>query len=155
MWGTVVAIAVVFPKPPPLPPPPSIQIQIQSQLSLELARSLSTSTNFTPTSSVKASSKTTFSSPSSSPSPLFPIPLPSSTAFADPVRSSGTLSLEFILKKTLISSTLKREGGVPDCYTYPSVIKACSTQCEVSLGSDLHGSALRCGLKGISLSGLV
>ncbi|KAK4568155.1 hypothetical protein RGQ29_003793 [Quercus rubra] len=43
---------------------------------------------------------------------------------------------------------MKREGGVPDSYTYPSIIKACSTQCEVSLGSALHGSALRCGVEG-------
>ena len=43
---------------------------------------------------------------------------------------------------------MKRESGVPDCYTYPSIIKACSTQCEVSLGSALHGSALRCGVEG-------
>ena len=43
---------------------------------------------------------------------------------------------------------MKREGDVPDCYTYPSVIKACSTQCEVSLGSALYGSALRCGVEG-------
>ena len=43
---------------------------------------------------------------------------------------------------------MKRESGVPDCYTYPSIIKACSTQCEVSLGSALHGSALRGGVEG-------
>ena len=43
---------------------------------------------------------------------------------------------------------MKREGGVPDSYTYPSIIKASSTQCEVSLGSALHGSALRCGVEG-------
>uniref|UniRef100_A0A7N2RB14 Uncharacterized protein n=1 Tax=Quercus lobata TaxID=97700 RepID=A0A7N2RB14_QUELO len=43
---------------------------------------------------------------------------------------------------------MKREVGVPDSYTYPSIIKARSTQCEVSLGSALHGSALRCEVEG-------
>ena len=43
---------------------------------------------------------------------------------------------------------MKIQVGVPDSYTYPSIIKACSTQCEVSLGSALHGSALRCEVEG-------
>nr|POF11660.1 hypothetical protein CFP56_62236 [Quercus suber] len=42
---------------------------------------------------------------------------------------------------------MKIEVGVPDSYTYPSIIKACSTQCEVSLGSALHVSALSNGCR--------
>jgi|UniRef100_A0A2N9F8T9 pentatricopeptide repeat protein len=43
---------------------------------------------------------------------------------------------------------MKREEGVPDRYTYPSIIKACSNTCEVKIGSAIHGSALRCGVEG-------
>lgn len=43
---------------------------------------------------------------------------------------------------------MKREEGLPDRYTYPSLVKACSIACEVRLGRAIHGSALRCGVEG-------
>jgi pentatricopeptide repeat protein len=43
---------------------------------------------------------------------------------------------------------MKREEGVPDKYTYPSLIKACSSAREVRLGRAIHGSALRNGAEG-------
>ncbi|GAU16134.1 hypothetical protein TSUD_340040 [Trifolium subterraneum] len=42
---------------------------------------------------------------------------------------------------------MKAEGGIPDNYTYPSVIKACSGTCKVLVGKSVHGSVLRCGLE--------
>ncbi|RHN48737.1 putative tetratricopeptide-like helical domain-containing protein [Medicago truncatula] len=41
---------------------------------------------------------------------------------------------------------MKAEGAVPDSYTYPSVIKACSGTCKVLVGKSVHGSVFRCGL---------
>ncbi|XP_041025103.1 putative pentatricopeptide repeat-containing protein At5g37570 [Juglans microcarpa x Juglans regia] len=43
---------------------------------------------------------------------------------------------------------MKREERMPDKYTYPSLIKSCSCECEVRLGKSIHGSALRCGVEG-------
>ncbi|KAJ1389793.1 Tetratricopeptide-like helical domain superfamily [Sesbania bispinosa] len=42
---------------------------------------------------------------------------------------------------------MKAEGALPDHYTYPSVIKACSSMCKALEGKSVHGSALRCGLE--------
>lgn len=41
---------------------------------------------------------------------------------------------------------MKAHGAIPDSYTYPFVIKACSSMCKVWEGKSVHGSALRCGL---------
>lgn len=41
---------------------------------------------------------------------------------------------------------MKGEGAIPDSYTYPSVIKACSGMCKSFEGKTVHGSVLRCGL---------
>ncbi|XP_058739011.1 putative pentatricopeptide repeat-containing protein At5g37570 isoform X1 [Vicia villosa] len=59
-------------------------------------------------------------------------------------------------QKSLFSDTLSAfirmkaeaegEGALPDRYTYPSVIKACSSMCEALVGKSVHGSVLRCGL---------
>ncbi|CAI8614893.1 unnamed protein product [Vicia faba] len=43
---------------------------------------------------------------------------------------------------------MKAEAALPDRYTYPSVIKACSGTCKVLVGKSVHGSVLRCGLDG-------
>lgn len=43
---------------------------------------------------------------------------------------------------------MKANGSLPDSYTYPSVIKACSSTCKVREGKSVHGSALRCGVEG-------
>jgi pentatricopeptide repeat protein len=42
---------------------------------------------------------------------------------------------------------MKADGALPDSYTYPSVIKACSGTCKVLVGKLVHGSVLRCGLE--------
>ncbi|KAK2418486.1 putative pentatricopeptide repeat-containing protein [Trifolium repens] len=42
---------------------------------------------------------------------------------------------------------MKADGALPDSYTYPSVIKACSGTCKVLVGKSVHGSVLRCGLE--------
>lgn len=42
---------------------------------------------------------------------------------------------------------MKANGSVPDTYTYPLVIKACSAMCRGLEGKSVHGSALRCGLE--------
>lgn len=39
------------------------------------------------------------------------------------------------------------DGSLPDRYTYPSVIKACSVMCWGNEGKSVHGSALRCGVE--------
>ncbi|ESW34773.1 hypothetical protein PHAVU_001G179800 [Phaseolus vulgaris] len=41
---------------------------------------------------------------------------------------------------------MKAHGALPDTFTYPPVIKACSTTCKPREGKSLHGSAFRCGL---------
>nr|KYP48588.1 Putative pentatricopeptide repeat-containing protein At5g37570 family [Cajanus cajan] len=41
---------------------------------------------------------------------------------------------------------MKAHGALPDSYTYPFVIKACSAMCRPRQGKSLHGSAFRCGL---------
>ena len=41
---------------------------------------------------------------------------------------------------------MKRSDAVPDKFTYPSLIKACSKECAVKEGVALHGSAVRCGV---------
>lgn len=41
---------------------------------------------------------------------------------------------------------MRREGGVPDSCTYPTVIKACSAGCKVWEGRVLHGLAFGSGL---------
>ncbi|GLT62721.1 hypothetical protein SLA2020_353360 [Shorea laevis] len=52
------------------------------------------------------------------------------------------------VKSVSLFMRMRREGGVPDKYTYPSVIKACSTECKVWEGRALHGLAVRSGLEG-------
>ncbi|XVE75911.1 hypothetical protein DITRI_Ditri12bG0129900 [Diplodiscus trichospermus] len=42
---------------------------------------------------------------------------------------------------------MKREGGLPDKYTYPLVIKACSSEFKAWEGKMLHGLALKSGGK--------
>ncbi|MED6172323.1 hypothetical protein PIB30_049049 [Stylosanthes scabra] len=42
---------------------------------------------------------------------------------------------------------MKAHGSHPDRYTYPSVIKACSSMSRAWEGKLLHGSALRCGVE--------
>ncbi|KAI4348921.1 hypothetical protein L6164_009585 [Bauhinia variegata] len=42
---------------------------------------------------------------------------------------------------------MKREVGIPDKYTYPSVIKAYSSMCKVREGKSIHGSAVRYGVE--------
>ncbi|TKY61950.1 putative pentatricopeptide repeat-containing protein [Spatholobus suberectus] len=55
--------------------------------------------------------------------------------------------------KSLFSHTLsafarmKAQGALPDTYTYPVVIKACSSMCKALEGKSLHGSAFRCGVE--------
>ncbi|XP_022972648.1 putative pentatricopeptide repeat-containing protein At5g37570 [Cucurbita maxima] len=41
---------------------------------------------------------------------------------------------------------MKREEGVPDRYTFPSLLKACASEGKVREGMALHGSILRCGV---------
>ncbi|CBI30347.3 unnamed protein product, partial [Vitis vinifera] len=43
---------------------------------------------------------------------------------------------------------MKRSDAVPDKFTYPSLIKACSKVCGVKEGVAFHGSAVRCGVGG-------
>ncbi|XP_022132921.1 putative pentatricopeptide repeat-containing protein At5g37570 [Momordica charantia] len=43
---------------------------------------------------------------------------------------------------------MKREDGVPDRYTFPSLLKACASEGKVIEGMVLHGSILRCGVDG-------
>ncbi|KAK7396587.1 hypothetical protein VNO78_17702 [Psophocarpus tetragonolobus] len=43
-------------------------------------------------------------------------------------------------------SRMKAHGPLPDSFTYPSVIKACSAICLPRLGKSLHASAFRSGL---------
>lgn len=43
---------------------------------------------------------------------------------------------------------MKREEGVPDRYTFPSLLKACASEGKVMEGMALHGSILRCGVDG-------
>lgn len=43
---------------------------------------------------------------------------------------------------------MKRSDAVPDKFTYPSLIKACSKECALKEGVAFHGSALRCGVGG-------
>ncbi|XP_027345418.1 putative pentatricopeptide repeat-containing protein At5g37570 [Abrus precatorius] len=56
-------------------------------------------------------------------------------------------------QKSLFSHTLlafvrmKAQGALPDRYTYPSVIKSCSSRCKVLEGKSVHGSAFRCGVE--------
>ncbi|KAG5043790.1 hypothetical protein JHK87_007705 [Glycine soja] len=55
-------------------------------------------------------------------------------------------------QKNLFSHTLsafarmKAHGALPDSFTYPSAIKACSGTCKAREGKSLHGSAFRCGV---------
>ncbi|PON43729.1 Tetratricopeptide-like helical domain containing protein [Parasponia andersonii] len=42
---------------------------------------------------------------------------------------------------------MKREEGLPDRYTYPSVIKACASEGKVWEGRSFHGLAVRCGIE--------
>lgn len=42
---------------------------------------------------------------------------------------------------------MKREEGVPDRYTYPSLIKSCASEGRVREGMAVHGSAVRCGVE--------
>ncbi|KAL5545775.1 hypothetical protein UlMin_005462 [Ulmus minor] len=42
---------------------------------------------------------------------------------------------------------MKREEGVPDRYTYPSLIKVCAGEKRVREGRAIHGSAVRCGVE--------
>lgn len=42
----------------------------------------------------------------------------------------------------------KREDCFPDNYTFPSVIKACSSLCKLREGKSIHGSVVRCGFEG-------
>ena len=42
---------------------------------------------------------------------------------------------------------MKRKEGLPDKYTYPSVIKACASEGKVREGRTFHGSAVRCGVE--------
>ncbi|VVA35761.1 PREDICTED: calcium-dependent [Prunus dulcis] len=41
---------------------------------------------------------------------------------------------------------MKREEGVPDRYTYPSLVKACASEAKVWEGRAIHGSAVRGGV---------
>ena len=41
---------------------------------------------------------------------------------------------------------MKAHGALPDSFTYPSAIKACSGTCKAREGKSLHGSAFRCGV---------
>ncbi|KAK7284820.1 hypothetical protein RJT34_19573 [Clitoria ternatea] len=56
-------------------------------------------------------------------------------------------------QKTLFFDTLsafvsmKEHGPLPDSYTYPSVIKACSNSCRILEGQSIHGSAVKCGVE--------
>lgn len=43
---------------------------------------------------------------------------------------------------------MKREEGVADRYTYPSVLKACASEGKVWEGRAIHASAVRCGADG-------
>ncbi|CAN6562334.1 hypothetical protein EV1_027732 [Malus domestica] len=43
---------------------------------------------------------------------------------------------------------MKREEGLPDRYTYPSLFKACASEGRVWEGRAIHGSAVRCGVDG-------
>ncbi|PQQ01867.1 putative pentatricopeptide repeat-containing protein [Prunus yedoensis var. nudiflora] len=43
---------------------------------------------------------------------------------------------------------MKREEGVPDRYTYPSLVKACASEAKVWEGRAIHGTAVRCGFDG-------
>ncbi|XP_004494227.1 putative pentatricopeptide repeat-containing protein At5g37570 [Cicer arietinum] len=53
-----------------------------------------------------------------------------------------------LFKDTLLGFVrMKAEGAIPDSYTYPSVIKACSATCKVFEGKSVHGSVLKCGLE--------
>ncbi|XP_061355157.1 putative pentatricopeptide repeat-containing protein At5g37570 [Gastrolobium bilobum] len=62
--------------------------------------------------------------------------------------------IKFHCQKSSFSDTLsvfvrmKADGALPDSYTYPSVIKACSIMCNAREGKSVHGSALRCGVEG-------
>ncbi|KAK4253695.1 hypothetical protein QN277_010337 [Acacia crassicarpa] len=42
---------------------------------------------------------------------------------------------------------MKREACLPDNYTFPSVIKACSNLCIVREGKSIHGSIVKCGFE--------
>lgn len=42
---------------------------------------------------------------------------------------------------------MKREEGAPDRYTYPSLIKSCTSEDKVREGRAFHGSAVRCGVE--------
>ncbi|KAK9289463.1 hypothetical protein L1049_007618 [Liquidambar formosana] len=42
---------------------------------------------------------------------------------------------------------MKRSEIVPDKYTYPSLIKACSNGGKIREGVVIHGSAVRCGVR--------
>ena len=41
---------------------------------------------------------------------------------------------------------MKREEGLPDRYTYPSLFKACASKGRLWEGRAIHGSAMRCGV---------
>ncbi|KAJ9680218.1 hypothetical protein PVL29_019504 [Vitis rotundifolia] len=43
---------------------------------------------------------------------------------------------------------MKRSDAVPNKFTYPSLIKACSKVCAVKEGVTFHGLAMRCGVGG-------
>ncbi|KAB2627015.1 pentatricopeptide repeat-containing protein [Pyrus ussuriensis x Pyrus communis] len=43
---------------------------------------------------------------------------------------------------------MKREEGLPDRYTYPSLFKACASEGRVKEGRAIHGSAVQCGVDG-------
>ncbi|XP_021822061.1 putative pentatricopeptide repeat-containing protein At5g37570 [Prunus avium] len=81
-----------------------------------------------------------------------------STAIFDSVHSPSTFLWNTLIKgyceRSSFADTvglfvrMKREEGVPDRYTYPSLVKACASEAKVWEGRAIHGSAVRCGVDG-------
>ncbi|XP_021817378.1 putative pentatricopeptide repeat-containing protein At5g37570 isoform X1 [Prunus avium] len=81
-----------------------------------------------------------------------------STAVFDSVHSPSTFLWNTLIKgyceRSSFADTvdlfvrMKREEGVPDRYTYPSLVKACASEAKVWEGRAIHGTAVRCGFDG-------